>query len=175
MIKKRAVTLFEIILAIILVGIIYSFALSSFTNKKIINTDNITLVNLKQKLLDYDYENNIAIKCIADDFECFIFVDNILQKETITTLFKNKPTVYEYDNKLNEKEFSPLELEKLQRYDIVFQYSCNKYKQCTEQIVEYNDKVYIYNDIHKKPIIIKYLNDIDIYFQDKINEVKDAF
>jgi hypothetical protein len=175
MTKKRGVSLFEIILAIVLVGIVYSFAINSFTNKKDIVKDNVTLENLKQTLLAYDYINSIDMKCIASDLKCFVFVDNILQKETINTLFKNKPVVYDYDNKLIKKKFLSLELELLQRYDVVFEYKCDKYRQCTEQIVEYNDKVYIFNDTKIKPIIIKYLNDIDMYFQDKIDEVKDAF
>jgi len=48
-------------------------------------------------------------------------------------------------------------------------------QKCSELIVELEDLVYIFNDIKNKPETIKYINDIDIYFEDKIQEVRDAF
>lgn len=174
---KKSFTLVEIIIAIILVSIIYSIAINSFSKKTINISDNIKLVNLKEKLLSYEYLENITIKCIADDLSCFIFKDDseIPEDDKIEKLFIEKPIVYEYNKNLNQIEFLDLELEQLQRYEIVFEYSCNKYRKCSEFIVDTQDEVYIYNDINKKPDTIKYLNDIDEYFYSRIEEVKDAF
>ena len=120
-----------------------------------------------------DFDNNIEIKC-TEDLECFVFIDGSIQDKKLTSLFKNIPTVYKYSTDLETIEFLPLELENMERYNIVFEYSCNSYGRCSEFIVEDGDDVYIFNDIKQKTIKYKYINDIDQYFNKRIKEVKDA-
>jgi competence protein ComGC len=174
-VKTKAFTLFEIIITIILISIIYTFAISSFTNKTNKNINDISLVNLKQKLLKYDFNDNITVKCIKSDYSCFVFIDNIIVDEKIGNLFKSKPTVYNYTKDYKQIEYLPLELEQLESYDVVFQYSCKQNWKCSELIVEFDDLVYVFNDIKNKPKVFKYLGDVDIYFDNKIQEVKNAF
>ena len=175
--KNKAFTLFEIIIVIILVSIIYTFAINSFSKNKPKHPDGITLSNLKEKLLEFEFDEDITIQCLADDFSCFVFLDDDLepQEEKIKDLFKNKPTIYSYSKELERLEFLDLELEQLQRYEIIFKYNCKKNKKCSELIVETDNLVYIFNDIKNKPKTIKYISDIDSFFDNKIQEVKDAF
>ncbi|MEA2019777.1 MAG: hypothetical protein U9N59_15160 [Campylobacterota bacterium] len=98
-----------------------------------------------------------------------------MQEEKIEGLFKSKPSVYKYNSRLGEIDFIDLELEKLERFEVVFEYNCKKNSKCSELIVETNDKVLVFNDIFKQPIVIKYLSDIEEYFNNNIEEVKDAF
>jgi hypothetical protein len=172
---KKAFTLFELIIAVILVSLLYYFAIDSFSQKNFKEKKNITLTNLKQTLLQYDFNDNITIQCIEDDFSCFVFIDDILQKEKINPLFKEVPTIYNYAKDLTRVDFNELELEQLDTYNIVFKYSCKKDKKCSEYIVELPNKVYIFNDIYTKPTTINYISDINDYFDNKIQEVKDAF
>lgn len=171
--NKNSFTLFEIIISIILISIVYFFALNNFSAKKYDKKQNKTILNLKENLFKYSFNNNIKIKC-TQEIGCFVFIDGELQEEKIDKLFDSKPTVYEYNNKLKRIEFLDLELEQLQRYEIVFEYTCFSNKKCDELIVETDSLVYIFNSFQKKPTTIKYINDIDDYFESKINEVKDA-
>jgi hypothetical protein len=171
---KKAFTLFEIVISIILVSIVYMFAINSFKKQDIVS-DSITLNNLKQKLLQSDFEESILIKCIEDDFTCFIYLDEQIQEKRTNPIFESKPTVYSYDRDYERVEFKRLELENLDSYDIVFEYECKKNKKCSELIVETDKDVYIYNALDRNPTKIDYINDVRDYFDEKINEVRDAF
>ena len=179
--SRKSFTLIEIIIGIILISIIYTIVINSYSSKTKNSTDTITLENLKEKIQNLGEENSmndsITIKCIADDLSCFVFLDDSLQplEEKIKPFLKQQPTVYNYNKNQEKIEFLDLELEQLQRYEVVFQYSCKKNRKCDEFIVETEDLTYIYNNIKKKPDTIKYINDISEYFDTKIEEVKDAF
>jgi hypothetical protein len=172
---KKAFTLFEIMIVIILISTIYIFAINSFTKNNDLQKDEVTLLNLKKTLLSQEFEEKITIKCIENDFSCFVFIDGTLQEDVLKPIFKEQPIVYDYTPELEKLEFIDLELEQLQRYSIVFEYSCKKDQRCSEMIVETETKTYIFNDMYKKPEVIEYINDIDEYFDAKIREVKDAF
>ncbi len=126
-------------------------------------------------MLNKQYDNNIIIKCVDETFDCYVFIDDEIQDEKIKGLFESKPTVYKYSPDLNNIDFIDMELEKLERFEVIFEYKCKKNNKCSELIVEYNDNVFIFNDIFQQPIIIKYLSDVEEYFTKNIEEVKDAF
>ena len=132
-------------------------------------------MDLKSKLLDFEYDDNIIIKCVDETFDCFVFVDGVLQEEKLKGLFENKPAVYRYNVDLDKIDFIDLESEQLERFEIVFEYKCKKNNRCSELIVETQDKVFVFNDIFKQPKVLKYLSDTEEYFNNNIEEVKDAF
>jgi hypothetical protein len=173
--NKPAFTLFELVIVVVLVGIIYYFAISNINFNKT-NLDKISLTNLKQTLLKYDFDDKIELKCTDDGAKCMIFVDGILQTDMIENLFKTAPEVYKYSKNLEQIEYKDIELEQLQRYEICFEYHINKRGDSSQMIVNLGeDGVYIFDNIHDKPTYIKYLSDVPLYFDDKIAEVKDAF
>lgn len=173
--SRKAFTLFEIIISVILISLVYYFVITSFSDNSNTKKDDITFLNLKEKLLAYDFIENITIKCIDEDLSCMVFVDDNMTGDIITSLLTSKPEVYEYSKELKKIEFPYLELEQLQRYDIVFQYSCNKNNKCSEYIVQTEEMVYILNDIQKRPSTLKYINDVDEYFDKTMQKVRDAF
>ncbi len=172
--KLKGFTLFEIIISLILISILYLFAINKFnlTSKDI---NKLNLSNLKEELISYGYDSSISIKCIKKDYSCFVFIDGELQENKITGLFFKEPIVYKYNERLEQIEYEPLELEKLEREDIIFEYSCNEEKKCTELIAFVGDNGYIFNDIYLKPIKVRSIGEVEDYFLDKIEEVKDAF
>jgi len=163
-------------IVIIITIVLYSFGINSFKKKENILDDRITLLNLKERLLKYDFENIITVQCNNEDLSCMVFVDGILEEESkITNLFDDIPTIYKYNKELEKIEYPDLNLEDMQTYQIVFKYSCKKDRKCDEFIVEDTNKVYIFNDINIRPITYNYISDVDEYFDSKIEEVKDAF
>lgn len=173
-VNKKSFTLFEVLIAIFLISLLYIFAINSF-QKTVTKQDEITLKNVKQFLLKQEFKNDVVLKCTQEDIGCFLFIDGELHNETIPLYFSSAPTVYEYSSKLDRIEFIDLELVQLQRYEIVFEYSCNKQQKCREMIVETEQNVLIFNNFYKEPKVIEYISDIDSYFENKVQEVKDAF
>jgi len=173
---KRSFTLFELIIAMILISLLYYFAINSFENKNFKTSSSVSLYNLKNTLLNnYSFEKSIEIQCIDDDLSCFLFIDGKLQKTKINSLFNTKPIVYTYTPSLEKVNFKTLELEEMEDYDIVFKYKCQNTMQCDEYIVEANNKIFLFNDIYKYPKELKSTNDVDEYFEKLQREVKDAF
>lgn len=72
-------------------------------------------------------------------------------------------------------EYEDIELNKLDRYEVCFEYKINKYKKITDSIVQVDDRVYIYNSFNPQAITLDYLSDVLIYFEDKEEELRDAF
>ncbi len=172
---KKAFTLFELIIVVILISIIYYFTLQNF-NLKQNKLNSLTLTNLKELLSSFEFEKNIKIKCKdSKEVDCFVFIDEVLQEEKIEGLFQKCPIVYEYSKKQDLIEYSDLELENLESYPICFEFNLEKNGQSSQIIVDVEDNVFIFDNISLKPTKIRYINDIDIYFDNKINEVKDAF
>ncbi len=172
---KQAFTLFELIIVIILVGIIYYLAISNF-NPQTQKEDTITLTNLKQTLSSIEFEDTISLKCIDnEEVECFISIDNEVPEEKFTGLFKRCPEVYEYSKEQKLLEFPVVKLENLEQLDICFEYTLYKNGNSSQMFIDTGDEVIIYDNISNKPNTIKYINDMSLYFDDKNNEVKNAF
>ena len=157
----------------ILISVVYYFAITTFKVNK--NINNVSLYNIKETLLKYSFNESISLKCIEDGKICRIVVDGDVIEDTIENLFEEKPTVYSYDKNLDVIEYEDLEIKQFENYEVCFTYTINKYQKSNDMIVEVKDKVYIFNSIHNKPTNIEYLSDIGIYFDDKLQEVKDAF
>jgi prepilin-type N-terminal cleavage/methylation domain-containing protein len=172
---KKGFTLVEIIIVIILISILYLFAINKFDNISTIKSTKVSLNNLKETLLSYNFDSKIEIKCINDDLSCMMFIDDQIQDIKIESLFESMPSVYTYNKNPDRIEFLDLDLEQLQRYTIIFEYSCTSDQRCSEIIVETNEKTYIFNNMNRYPVSVEYFNDINDYFEKKITEVKDAF
>ena len=172
---KKAFTLFELIIVIVLVGIIYYLTISNFSLKQQ-KVDTLSLVNLKEKLSTFDFEEKVSLQCTdTDNIECLIVVDNVIQEEKVTELFQRCPDVYEYSKELKRKEFYPLNVNDNDKISICFRFDLLRDGHSSQMIVELDNKVLIYDNISKQPHKIDYLNDIGDYFENKISEVKDAF
>lgn len=171
----KGFTLFEVILSIILISVIYLFTINNLELNDTKIDKNIDLNNLKKELLSYEYLDSIVVSCIDKNYSCFIIVDGKLQEEKIKNLFSEEPSVYKYNDHFEKLSFEPLELEKLEYQNIIFVYSCDNERKCLEQIVFVDSKGYIFNDIHVRPTLVRSRSEVEDYFQDKIQEVKDAF
>jgi prepilin-type N-terminal cleavage/methylation domain-containing protein len=175
MLKKAAFTLIEILIVIFIIASVYYIAATNLNFNADEKKENLSLVNIKKILQGYDFEDSLVLKCIEDGKRCFIVADGVITKALETQLFKERPEVYTYDTKLDMLEYQDLELEKLESFEVVFEYSIDRYNKTKDMIVKSGEKVYIFNSIHDKPIIKEYLSDVSDYFDDKISEVKDAF
>jgi len=171
--KVRSFSLFEILIALLLVSSFYFFTFSSLENKNI-GKKQLTLESLKKELFSYPFEKKIMLKCIKEDLSCFVFLDGVLQEKKIPPFFKEIPLVYSYNKELKQIEFLEFQTQKLDRYDIVFELECTKSGFCDEYIIEFENQVLLYSNL-EEIVAIESINDVDSYFENKINEVKNAF
>lgn len=170
--NKKGFTLFELIIVVFLLSIISGFILIKFDLFSS-STKQLTFKNLKSKLLENEFQNSISLKCTQDKI-CYLFIDETLQEEQIKLDISDDIEVYSYDNTLNQIFFKDLELEELQRYDVIFEFTINKDKKHKDMIVLNDEKIYIFNSIYKTPIVKSSLSDISEYFEQLKNKVKDS-
>jgi len=163
---KKSFTLVELIIVTSLIFIIYFLTLSNL-NFQQDKADKITLINLKQTLASFSFEEKINLRCFDDEkIDCLFLVDDIIQDEKIVGLFEKCPEVYEYSRNQIRLDFVP---------PICFEFELRKDGHSTQMIVDLDDKVLIYDNISLKPKIVKSMNDVADFFDNKIDEVRDAF
>jgi len=173
--KNKAFTLFELIVVVILISIVYYITFSNL-NVKQNKLNTITPTNIKQKLLEYDFDSKIAIKCLNNEnIDCLLIIDNSIQKEKIENLFKSCPNIYEYSKDIIQIDYEDLELDQLNSAEVCFEFEVSKNQKSSQIIVETSNDVYIYDNISLKPNKLKFINDVSFYFEEKENEVRDAF
>jgi len=174
---KRAFTLMELILVIILVSLSYIFIFSSkpFSIEK--KKDSFSLKTLKEFLIkNYEYENELEFICVDDSFNCYIKVDGKLDEENfLKKVFLNKPEVYEYNKNEIRIDYESQRINDVD-YDVVFKYKINNNFKNEEVILDtLEDKLYVYNAIYKKALVFESMDKIIENFENKEVEVKDAF
>jgi prepilin-type N-terminal cleavage/methylation domain-containing protein len=171
---KPSFTLIELILVVVIMGVVYILSTSMVNLKSFTQKSTLTFFNLHDFLKEYSYENEIALKCTLEN-GCFIFSDNSLVENIENSLFNKSIDVYTYDKTLDKKEFNSIELEDMEYYDIVFEYTIDKYNKSKDMIIEADEKVYIFNSFNNQVIRLEYLSDVNDYFDKRVEGVRDAF
>ena len=158
---------------VFIISLVYSLTLDNFKFNSI-KTSKISLENLQEYLNKYNFVNKLELICLGDAKKCILKIDGKID-EDIDSPFKEKPTVYEYNDKLNTIYYDDIELKQLDRHEVSFKYTINKYKKATDMIVEANDKIYIFNSMYKKTIVLESSVEVYDYFDNLNKELKDAF
>lgn len=174
---KKAFTLIELIIVIVLISTTYFLVFSndSFNVKK--NERILDLFNLKEYLLNnFEFERELSFLCIEDDFSCYIKKDGILDKDfKVTNFFKTKPYIYEYNSDERKVELEELRVDNA-NYNVIFELKINSDYKTNEFIADTLDSgVFVFNSIFTKPKIYKSLNESFEVFNINKTKVKDAF
>jgi|GEM_PF-582921 len=174
---KKAFTLIELIIVIVLISTTYFlvFSNNSFSVKK--DEKILDLFNLKEYLLNnFEFEKELSFLCIEDDFSCYIKKDGILDKDfKVTNFFKTKPDIYEYNSDEKKVEFEELRVDNA-NHDVIFELKINSDYKTNEFMADtLNSEIFVFNSIFTKPKIYKSLNESFEVFNINKTKVKDAF
>ena len=170
--NKKGFTLFELIIVIILFSITIGF-ISINTNLLTATDKQNTFLTIKQILLNYAYEKSISLKCTLDE-DCFLFIDDELDEKKISFEISDDIEVYEYNDRYEEIQFKDVEPKELESYNVVFELTLNKDKKHKDMIVRNDNKIYVFNNIYKTPLVFDSLSDVSDYFDKLKEEVKDS-
>ena len=152
--KRRAFSLIELLIVIVIIGVVYTLAITKFQTIKEGGAE-VSLLNLKQYLLSVpkqvgvDAYETVRFLCLDDCSSCDVLVDNIKVSEdnSFDGFLDSSIKVYRYDFALGTTEvpqkiyFNTEEVEE----DVCFSYEINKNGVGDQVIIEYKDYVYDYS------------------------------
>lgn len=172
---KQAFSLFELLIVIILISLLYSIFVPKLSFEQKQNTQ-ITIMTLKSYLLNQTFEEELTFSCLEDNLECYVHADGkLLTSKTIKGLFKTIPDVYSYDKKMRRLRFSDLKFDTFEDFKVIFSLRFNKKGLHNEVVVETDNGVFVLSNITSNAKRFDYLNDVLEDMQLLENEVKNAF
>jgi len=152
--RKKAFSLIELLIVILIIGIVYTISIGNFEKVKN-KTTKLTLANLKEYLQSLPYERSAELLCLDDCRECKILLDGENFKELDNFLDKSVKS-YRYDF-----FYGMIEVEK--QNDICFSYGVDKKGVGQQVIVEYKKQFYDFST---------YLSPVSVY--SSLQEATDA-
>lgn len=173
---RKAFTLMEIVIVVFLMGSVTLLLFSNFNlpeERKI----SVSLENIKEYMLSsFSYEEELSLICVEDEkFSCYIFVDNQRQENIeVNSLFKELPSVYNYDKQLSSLEFKTI---KIDDYDenIFFELKIDNDRKHKGIVVDTNDEnVYVFNPLSNTTQKYENTNEVVDLFYERETEVRDA-
>ena len=175
---KKAFTLVELILVVILIFTTMYFFVFSNSAFKVKNQENkFSLIEIKKHLKNIEFSNRVSFVCIENNFDCFLRVDGkVIEDSKLEKVFNTKPEVYDYNSDQIIHDFQNIRINDID-YDVVFELELNNdYKFTKELILDtLEDKVYVYNSIFEKAKFYENIGDaFDMFEKNKV-EVRDAF
>lgn len=169
---KKGFTLFELIIVIILFSITIGF-ISINTNLLTSTDKQNTFLNIKQTLLNHQYEKSISIKCTYEK-GCFLFIDEELSEKKVELEIEDDIEAYTYNDKFEKIEFKDIEPKELESYNVLFELTLNRDRKHKDMIIRNDDRIYLFNNLYKIPLVFDSLSDVSDYFYKLKDEVRDS-
>jgi len=139
---KKAFTLIELLIVIIIMGVVYTLAINNFTKLSDENSS-VGLLNIKEYLSAIPHAKSVKLVCLDDCAECSVYVDGVKNRD-IDGFLDESVTSYRYDFSYGflevEKEivFDSNDVEK----DVCFSFDIDKKGVPSQVLVEFKEKFY---------------------------------
>ena len=174
---KKAFTLLELIIVIILISLSYYLVFSNSNFKINDEKNSVSLTSIKKYLIEnFEFENEISLVCINENLVCYIKIDeNINEEIRIENLFENKPDIYKYQKEEQIIYYESIDIDNISQ-DVIFELKVNSDYKTNELIVDtLNDKIYLFNSIFNEAKTYSSLQEVFETFNTNQIEVQDAF
>lgn len=143
---KKAFSLIELLIVVLIVGIVYSLAISGFESLKD-GKAKPSLLNLKTYLSKVQYKNEVKLLCLDGCESCSVLVDGELNQKLSEEFdgfldYSVKTYLFNVNTGLQIKEDSIFFNHENVSEDICFSFSVDKKGVSDQVIVEYKNFVY---------------------------------
>jgi prepilin-type N-terminal cleavage/methylation domain-containing protein len=173
--NSKGFTLFELLIVIVIIGLIYGLFVSNLQNKEV-DSDAITLLSMKKTLLNQPFKRQSDIICFEPCQECFIYNDSQKSESEAFSLFNAPPKVYVKDqyDRLELQQFLPFKSEGEQFKDVCFRFTLFNNKSSSHFIVENEKKFYLFHPYMADVQELQTLPEAEKLFSDKTLLPKDS-
>lgn len=164
--NSRAFTLFELLIVVLLIGILYGVFVHKLTRPPVANSDKLTLKNIKSFLSDFSFKRKAEIICLEPCKTCNVYLDGKKAKTDEFSLFKSAPNVYFPDNfgQVRTISFLPISDKNGAINNVCFKFSLFNNKSSSHFAVESEGKYYLFNPYMKNVKESKSFSDLSAFF-----------
>jgi len=144
---KKAFSLIELMIVIVIIGVVYTLAVSKLQN---VGAQKLTpnFQNLKEYLYTYVKEDvrEVRLLCLDDCESCRVYVDGAKQEEDIEPFFDDSVEVYRYDFSQGAVQIQNAVFfnEEGREEDVCFSFTMNQDLISDQIIITYKEKSYDY-------------------------------
>ena len=160
---KKAFSLIELMIVIVIIGVIYTLAVSKLQN---VGTQKLvpTFSNLKEYLFTYVKKDTkeVRLLCLDDCKSCNLYVDSVKQEKEIEPFFDDSVEVYRYDfvQGVVEMQESTFFNQEGRQENVCFSFSMNKDLVSDQVIVVYEEKAYDYTNYFTPTKVYDHLEEL---------------
>ena len=171
--QKKAFTLLELLLVVVIIGVVYGLVISSM--KKLNNKEaRLDFETLPSFLSTFHQQNDVALICTDNCRKCALFIDGEEVKE-IKPFMKEERRLnfWRFDANLGTQElrFTPMFDEDDREFDVCFRYEIFIDGSSSEMIVETKKRSYDYRGLLHSVETYPSLQELESYRQDELVEV----
>jgi prepilin-type N-terminal cleavage/methylation domain-containing protein len=143
--KRGGFTLFELLIVVTLIGIVYAVFVAKMSQKNARTTPNVTIADLAESLRAMSYRERADLYCLENESTCRLYLDGEPIEKGIK-LFKKPPKVWVYDRygALVPKRFLPAVIGQTVLKKIVFHYFTDRGGGSSNFIVETDGHAYLF-------------------------------
>jgi len=143
--KRSAFSLIELIIVVVIMGIVYTLAVTNFQDLKS-SSAHVSLKNLKEYLQKIPHKKSVELLCLDECLTCSVLVDSEVHSSTsaFDNIIDDSIRVYRYDFLTGMQEQTPkvyFNSEDVEE-NVCFSYKVDKKDVGDQVIVEFKDKVY---------------------------------
>ena len=173
--SRSAFSLVELLIVVLIIGIVYTLAVGSLQSLKD-DKEKPTLLNLKNYLSSFSYENSVKLMCLDKCNDCSIYVDGELDEKSsdeFDNFLDSSVETYRYDfnlgmiNLKNKIYYNSEDTEE----EICFSYEVDKKGIGEQVLVKHKGFVYDFTQYFTDTLRYKSLDDIVIAKEEQIQEV----
>lgn len=170
MLKRHAFSLFELLVVIVIIGVVYGLGVGMIQVPK--NTKNTLTIETISTYMHEKYAGEEVHLRVYEDGESVLWV-NGAKKEALEPLFKNTDLrVYQE----TPARFEPLEYtavldEKNKKRDVLFKYSINKDNKGSQVLVELSSRVYLFRGYAYTPLSFSTLSEARGYIEQLTGQI----
>ena len=160
---KKAFSLIELMIVIVIIGVVYTLAISKLQNVSQEKMQ-VSLSNLKEYLHTYLKEDAKSAKLLCLDAceSCSVYVDGVKQEDEIKSFLDASVEVYRYDfnqGAVRKKEEVFFD-EEGREHNVCFAFSVNKDMISDQDILVYKEKSYDYTPYFGKTKVYNHLEEL---------------
>ncbi len=149
MMQKKAFTLIELLLVVVIIGVIYGLVINSM--KKITNReDSLDFKSLPSFVKTFHHQNHVAFVCTDNCKTCALYADGEKVKEIDAFMAKERVLRFwrfDADQGMQELRFTPIFDEDDREFDVCFRYEIYEDGSSSEMIIETQKESYDYRGL----------------------------